>query len=111
MGQLSALNHEAESLFESGKQDEAAAIVTKAQPLSSRLLTVRNPTLTAMEAASDLDDLYGRMLLANQHYAWARLQFQKNQARWKNWAPQTAETERRRKAALAGMAECDRHLP
>jgi hypothetical protein len=63
-----------------------------------------------MEEASDLDDLYGRMLLANRHYGGARLLFQKNLARWKHWQPQTPETARRLKQAESAIAECDRHL-
>ena len=76
----------------------------------SRLLSVPRPTLEATEAASDLDDLYGRMLLANRHYGWARLQFQKNLARWRHWQPETSETVRRLEKAKAAIAECDRHL-
>jgi hypothetical protein len=63
-----------------------------------------------MEAASDLDDLYGRMLLANRHYGWARMFFQKNAARWRTWTPATEDTERRRKVAEARIAECDRRM-
>jgi hypothetical protein len=111
LNQLVTLNREAEQLLQQGQSDQASALITKGQPLMNRLLAVRQPTLAAMEAASDLDDLYGRMLLANRHYGWARLQFQKNQARWTNWRPQTAETERRRKQAQDQIAECDRHLP
>ena len=74
----------------------------------TRLLSVPRPTLAAVEAASGLDDLYGRMLLSNRHYGWARLLFQKNLARWTNWQPQTAETVRRRKLAESQIAECDR---
>ena len=87
---LATMNREAESLFKSGKSDEAAAMITKAQPLANRLIAVSRPSLPAMEAAADLDDLYGRMLLANRNYGWARLQFQKNLARWKYWQPQTS---------------------
>jgi hypothetical protein len=108
--QLMALNREAESLLRSGEMDQAAAMITKGQPMGSRLLSIPRPTLAAMEAASDLDDLYGRMLLGNRHYGWARLVFQKNVARWSNWKPQTQETARRRKSAEAGIAECDRGL-
>jgi hypothetical protein len=50
------------------------------------------------------------MLLANRHYGWARMFFQKNAARWKTWTPATDDTERRRKAAEAGIAECDRGM-
>jgi hypothetical protein len=63
-----------------------------------------------MEAASDLDDLYGRMLLANRHYGPARLMFQKNVARWTHWRPQTDDSMARRKIAEAAVAECDRHI-
>ena len=45
-----------------------------------------------METVSDLDQLYGQMLLANRNYGWARLVFQKNRARWKTWKPATSET-------------------
>ena len=110
MEQVVALNREAESFFANGKQDEAADRIQKAQPLVSRLLAVQQPSLAAVEAASDLDDLYGRMLLSNRHYAWARLMFQKNLARWKNWTPQTPETARRLKQAESALAECDRHM-
>jgi hypothetical protein len=108
--QLRVLNHEAESFLQKGKLDRAAAVITKGQPLGSRLLSIPRPTLAAMEAASDLDDLYGRMLLGNRHYGWARMLFQKNLARWSNWKPQTQETVRRRKIAESGIAECDRGL-
>jgi hypothetical protein len=63
-----------------------------------------------MEAASDLDDLYGRMLLSNRHYEWAQFQFQKNLARWKYWKPQTPDTARRMEAAETAIAECDRGM-
>jgi hypothetical protein len=108
--QLAALNSQAESLLRKGPSDEAATIITKGQPLMERLLAVPRPTLAAMEAASDLDDLYGRMLLANRQYGWARIQFQKNLARWKSWKPETPETARRRKLAESAIGECDRHL-
>jgi hypothetical protein len=110
-GQLAALAREAEVLFQQGKFDPAAEVISKGQPLESRLLAVPRPTLDAMEAASDLDDLYGRMLVRNRHYGWARDMFQKNAVRWKVWKPQTPETARRWKAAVAAVAECDRHLP
>ena len=76
----------------------------------SRLLTVSQPSLEATIAASDLDQLYGRMLLANRHYGWARLQFQKNLARWKHWQPRTADVAARQQQAEDAIAECDRHI-
>jgi len=108
--QLVGMNGEARSFFESGKSDQAAALIEKGQPLMSRLLSVPRPTLEATEAASDPDDLYGRMLLANRHYGWARLLFQKNLARWRHWQPETPEAARRLQQAKAAIAECDRHL-
>lgn len=105
---LTLLNRKAEGLLRSGKFEEVAAIITEGQPLMTRLLSVSRPTLAAVEAASDLDDLYGRMLLANRHYGWARMFFQKNLARWKNWTPQTEETARRKQVAESAIAECDR---
>ena len=107
---LSNINREAQRMFETGKLDRASALIQKGQPLISQALAVPRPPLAAMEAASDLDQLYGRMLLSNRHYEWARLQFQKNRMRWKNWTPRTGETERRRKAAEDAIAECDRGM-
>ena len=108
--QLAAMARKAETLYKSGKADDAADLVTKGEALADRLLAVPKPTLAAMEAISDLDQLYGRMLLANRNYGWARLLFQKNRARWKTWQPQTPETQRRLREAETAIDECDRHL-
>jgi hypothetical protein len=108
--QLTAMNREADSAFAAGKSDQAADLIKKGQPLVARLLAVPNPTFEAAVAASDQDDLYGRMLLSNRHYGWARLLFQKNLARWKHWQPQTPETARLFKQAESAIAECDRHI-
>jgi hypothetical protein len=108
--QLSSMNQQAESSFKNGQSDQAAELIQKGELIQTRLLSVRQPTLEAMEAVSDLDDLYGRMLLSNRHYGWARLLFQKNVARWKHWTPQTPETARRLSQANEEIATCDRHL-
>jgi len=108
--QLTSMNREADSAFAAGNSDQAAKLIEKGQPLVARLLDVPNPTLEAAVGASDLDDLYGRMLLSNRHYGWARLLFQKNLSRWKHWQPQTAETARLLKQAESAIAECDRHI-
>ena len=108
--QLTAMNREADSAFAAGNSDQAAKLIEKGQPLVARLLTVPNPTLEAAVTASDLDDLYGRMLLSNRHYGWARLLFQKNLSRWKHWQPQTPDTARLLKQAESAIAECDRHI-
>lgn len=108
--QLAALNRQAVQAYHAGKADDASNLILKAQPLETKLLDVPRPTLPAQEAASDLDQLYGQMLLANKNYGWARLEFQKNRARWKNWQPQTPDTERRLKLAEDAIAECDRRM-
>jgi hypothetical protein len=108
--QLTALNRQAEALMARGSFDEAAAAISRGQPLQGRLLEAAHPTLTAMEAASDLDDLYGRMLLHNEQYGWARSTFQKNVMRWKHWKPPTDSTAQRLKTATEAVAECDRRL-
>lgn len=108
VSQLTALVRGAEALERQGKADDAAALIEKAEPLESRLLSVHQPTLAATEAAADLDNLYGRMLLSNRHYEWARFMFQKNLARWKHWTPPSPETEARLKQAQDAIAECDR---
>jgi hypothetical protein len=102
------LQSEAEALLKEGRADEAGARVTETQPLTGKLLSVPKPTLEAVKAASGIDDLYGRMLMRNRHYGWARMQFQKNVARWRSWSPQTEETRQLRQHAEAAMAECDR---
>jgi hypothetical protein len=108
--QLAALNRETADLLKQGRADEAAANITEGQPLQAQLLAAPRPTLPAMEAVSDLDELYARMLLSNHHDGWARMLFQKNIVRWKTWKPQTANTARRLKQAEEWVAQCDRIL-
>jgi hypothetical protein len=108
--QLAALDRDAERLLASGNSDKAAAAIMKGLPLEKRLLSVSRPTLAATVAVSDLDRLYGRMLLSNRHYGWARLTFQKNLARWRNWTPETPESARRLQQARDDIAECDRGM-
>lgn len=108
--QLAQMDRDAEAAFKDGKPDRASALIEQGEPLITKLFSVQHPTLEAAQAASDLDDLYGRMLLSNRHYGWARLQFQKNLSRWKHWTPQTADTQRRYKQALAEIDECDKHI-
>jgi hypothetical protein len=108
--ELAAIDREAQQFFQQGKGDQAAALIEKGEAISNRLLAVQKPTLEAYEAASDLDQLYGEMLLSNRNYGWARLLFQKNVARWKLWKPQTPETGRRLKLAQDAIAECDRRM-
>jgi len=108
--QVAGMVREAESSLSHGAADQAAAIVTKGQPLIHRLLSVPHPTLPAMQVVSDLDQIYGQMLLGNRHYVWARVLFQKNVTRWTLWQPQTPDTLRRLKVARDAVAECDRHI-
>src|SRR5262245_55397815 len=89
---LAAMAREAETLYQERSFDQAADIVTKGQPLLNRLLSAPQPTLAALEAVSDLDDLYARLLVRNRHYDWARTLYQKNVYRWKNWKPKTGDT-------------------
>ena len=110
VGQLGAMSRDAQAQFQRGKFEDAGKIVTAAQPLINKVLAAPRPTLAAMEAASDLDQLYGRMLMRDSRYGWARLQFQKNVTRWKHWQPQTEETKRRLAEAQTAIAECDRKL-
>jgi hypothetical protein len=108
--ELASMGRQAEELLQNGKSDEVAAIVSNGQPLLDRLLAAPRPTLAAMEAVSDFDQLYGKLLVGNGYFGSARLLFQKNGTRWKTWKPQTPETARRLKLALEGIAECDRHM-
>ena len=108
--QLNAMNREAEAAYHAGNSDLAAKIMDQEKPVVSRVLSVPKPTLGATEAASDLDQLYGTMLLKNRHYGWARILFQGDAARWKHWQPATEDSARRLKLAESGVAECDRHL-
>ncbi len=110
VAQLAAMHTKAEAAFRAGNRKEAASILTESQSLQNRLLAAPQPTLAAMTAASDLDDLYGRMLMADGRYGYARLQFQKNFTRWKSWKPQTADAALRAERARAAIAQCDRRL-
>jgi hypothetical protein len=107
---LTNMDRAAEQYFQAGRSQEAAAIVSSAQSLQSRLLAAPRPTLAAMEAIADLDRIYGRMLVSNGYFGEARLLFQKNVTRWKTWKPQTPETERRLQEANSDIAECDKHM-
>jgi hypothetical protein len=108
--QLASVNQLAEALMKGGLTGDAAAAIKRGQSLQAPLLSAPRPTLEAMEAVSDLDDLYARMLLADHQDGWARTTYEKNRARWKSWKPQSDETARRLKQAEVGMAECDRRL-
>jgi hypothetical protein len=110
VSQLVAMNREAEDALRNRKPDDASALILKGEPIASQILGVRRPTLAAMQAASDVDDLYGRMLFSNKHYDWAEFQFQKNVARWKYWQPQTDDTARRMQDAQQKVAACDRGM-
>jgi hypothetical protein len=110
INQLATMTRQAENSLRHGATDQAAATITQGQPLIHRLLSVPRPTLPAMEAVSDLDQLYGQMLLGNRHYVWARVLFQKNLTRWTLWQPRTPDTIRRLRTARAAVAECDRHI-
>ena len=107
---LAAMDLEAASLIQSGKKDAAADVIVKGEEIAARLLSVSKPTLAATQAASDLDQLYGDMLLSNKRYGWARIQYQKNLARWRFWQPQDDETARRIADTRKRIAECDKHL-
>ncbi len=104
------MNRRANELLHEKKPDEAAALIVRGESLGNRLISVPHPTLAATEAASDVDELYGKMLFSNRNYGWARLLFQKNVARWKNWRPQTPETADRLKRAQDAIAECDHRM-
>jgi hypothetical protein len=110
VSQLVAMNRQAEDAIKNRKPDDASALILKGEPIAGQVLGVRRPTLAAMQAASDVDDLYGRMLFSNKHYDWAEFQFQKNVARWKYWQPSTDDTARRMKDAQEKVAACDRGM-
>jgi hypothetical protein len=108
--ELAAFNRRAAELIQAGQFEQVSAIVAQSQPLADRLLGASHPTLAAMEAASDHDDLSARLYMHNQQWGWARMTFQKNLVRWKAWKPRTAKTEARIKAASDAVAECDKHM-
>ena len=107
---LSALDRKAEAAFHSGDQDKAAALIEQGKKLQEQLLEARQPTLSAMQAVADLDELYGDMLFTNRNYGWARMFYQKNLARWKHFPEQNDETTRRVKLANDGIAACDKKI-
>ncbi len=110
VAELADMNRRAQELLQEKKPDEAAALIVKGESLSKRLISVPHPTLAATDAASDVDELYGKMLFSHRNYGWARLLFQKDVARWKNWRPQSPETAARLKRAEDAIAECDHRM-
>jgi len=108
--QLTRMARDAEAAYNDGRAQDASKIITDSQTVANRLLAAPHPTLAAVEAASDLDDLYGRMLMGDKRYGWARLQFQKNVTRWKYWQPRTEQSARRLKQAQDAIAACDAKL-
>jgi hypothetical protein len=108
--QLTKMASDADAAYRAARKEDASKIISDSQALANRLLAAPHPTLAAVEAASDLDDLYGRMLMSDKRYGWARLQFQKNVTRWKYWQPRTEESARRLRQAQDAIAECDRNL-
>lgn len=108
--QLASMARQANQDYQSGRANAASDAIEKAQQIEKRVLAVPHTTIEAAEAASDLDDLYGRMLLANHHYGWAQMMFQKNLSRWKHWEPQSEESARRVKQAESEIAECSRKI-
>jgi hypothetical protein len=110
ISELQALNRKAEEAFDAGSIEAAGELVTQGQPLSNRLLAVPRLTFPAMKAVSDLDYLYGQLLLRKRHDGWARLLFQKDVVRWRSWKPQTEETRAMLQRAEAAMAKADQSL-
>ena len=108
--ELTSLNDQAREAIRRGRKDDASIIIQKGETISARLLAAQHPTLEATVGASDVDQLYGEMLLSNRNYGWARLFFQKNLSRWKLWRPQSGDTARRVKLAADEIAECDRRM-
>lgn len=107
---LGKLAIDANAHYKAGRREEAGKLVTEGQPLIRQVLQPSHPTLEAMQAVSDLDQLYGEMLLENRHYGFARELLQKNVARWKHWKPETEDTRRRLKEATDAIARCDRAM-
>jgi hypothetical protein len=110
VSELGILNRQARDAFEKGKQDDAAALIARGEPLSRQLMGIPRPTPAATEAAAERDRLYADMLFSNRNYGWARLLYQRNVSRWRYAAPRTPETELRLKQAEASIAECDRRI-
>lgn len=107
---LARVVQEADQFLARERRDLAATKVEEGKMIAARLLAAPHPTLAAMTVVSDLDHVYGRMLFTNRHLGWARITFQQDAARWRNWSPQTAETEKRRRVANEWMLKCDRAL-
>jgi hypothetical protein len=108
--ELTKLAAEAKQDFKRGKLEAASSLIERGETVSARLMAVPRPSLTAMQAASDLDELYGQMLFRNRHYGWARLQFQKNLARWKHFQPTDAGSARLMAVAQSEIEQCDRAM-
>ncbi len=109
IAELAGLNQSAAERLKKGDRAEAGALIERGESFSRQLLAVPRPSLAALEAVSDRDQMYGEMLMANKHWTHARQMLLKNVHRWRNWKPETPDTMRRREAAERAVAECDRH--
>ena len=89
---------------------DAGEQVTVGQIIAGELLAAPRPSFAAVEAAADCDTLYARLLLAKEQPGHARMLFQKNRSRWKNWTPATDATRKKLAEAEAGIADCDRRM-
>ena len=72
---LAAIAREAAGHFAAGRFEAAAAAVQKGKPLQVDLLKASRPTLAAMEATADLDEVYGRMLSPTIRSAGREIRF------------------------------------
>lgn len=108
--ELAGLNRSATAFLAKNDRSEAGALIERGAPFARQLLSVPQPSLAALEAVSDRDQMYAEMLMANQHWVDARQMLIKNVLRWRNWQPQTDDTKRRLDAAQRAVAECDRRM-
>lgn len=107
---LEQLNREAAAELAKGRRPEAGALIERGEAPAKTLLAAPHPSLAALQAVSDRDQMYAEMLMANRHWTHARQMLLKNALRWRHWQPQTPDSERRRLAAEQAIAECDRNL-
>ena len=108
--ELRSVNAAIARFADAGEYDKAARAIIHGQELEAKLLSSSHPPLEAAIAVSDLEDIYGRMMLAQKKYGWARLVFQKNLARWKYWRPITDDSQARMERARQQIIECDRGI-
>jgi hypothetical protein len=110
LSDLQRLNAEAAEFRKAKNLNAASDRITEGIVPAKILLAVREPSLAALEAVSDHDQMWAEMLMENRHFGHARQMWATEVARWKNYPNPAPSIQARLARAQKGIADCDRQL-